>query len=128
MRIFITLILIIFLNATSFTKTKEKLISTQKNISLMNTKLDKLAKKIYLEQKNLKKINQQIKNLNLQISLLQNSLKDSKNILSNLKDLKNGYSDKLNEIQSQIIDFISENYFNTILKPQNINDLINKED
>jgi len=126
MKILLFILLFISLEA-NITTTKKELLSTQKNISLMNEKLKLLAKKIQKQQRYINALNKQIIILNNQINLLKNELKNSKKKLSNLVDLKKGYEEKLNTTQEEITNFLSENYFNSILKPQNVNDLINKE-
>jgi len=126
-RIFLTVIISVSCFATSIKTTKIKIQKNKIYISKMNYILDKLARKIIKKQNDLKKLNNQITILNNQIKNLNNELKNSNKILSNLNDLKKGYETKLKNVEDQIINFISENYFNTILKPDNINDLINKE-
>ncbi len=125
MRIII-LCLAVILSASSINSTKKSIIKTKRIISLMNYKLDVLAKKIHYQETSLQKTDKKIKELNLEIKKLQQDLNNSKTILSNLNDLKNGYVEKLNEIQKEITNFISENYFNSIMNTENINDLINK--
>ena len=123
--------LIIFLAVLSFASnintTKMKLNQNKTYISRMNEKLDFLARKIVHKQNILKKIKNKISILNKQINTLNKKLINSSKILSNLNDLKKGYETKAKNIQNQITNFISENYFNMILKPENINNLIKKE-
>ncbi len=123
--------LIIFLAVLSFASNintaQTKLKQNKTYISKMNEKLDILAKKIVQKQNILQNLNNKITILNKQIDTLNKKLLNSNKILSNLIDLKKGYQLKAKNIQNQITNFISENYFNTLLKPQNINDLINKE-
>jgi len=123
MRLILFLFLVISLNAN----VKQELINTKKNISLLNEKLKSLAKKIKTQEKYLNALNRQINILNTQITSLKKQLKNSQKTLSNLVDLKKGYEEKLSITQKKITQFLSENYFNNILKPQNVNDLINKE-
>ena len=125
MRIII-LFLTVILSASSINSTKESIIKTKKIISLMNYKLDVLAKKIHYQETSLQNTDKKIIELNSEINKLKQELNNSKTILSNLKDLKKGYLGKLNEIQKEITNFISENYFNSIVNTENINDLINK--
>jgi len=125
MRIII-LFLAVILSASSIKNTQKSIIKTKKIISLMNYKLDLLAKKIHYQETSFQNTDKKIKKLNLEIQKLQKDLNNSKTILSNLNDLKNGYKEKLNEIQKEITNFISENYFNSIMNTENINDLINK--
>ena len=123
--------LIIFLAVLSFASNinnaQTKLKQNKTYISKMNEKLDFLAKKIVQKQNILQNLNNKITILNKQIDTLNKKLLNSNKILSNLIDLKKGYQLKAKNIQNQITNFISENYFNTLLKPQNINNLINKE-
>jgi len=125
MRIII-LFLAVILSASSINSTKKSIIKTKKIISLMNYKLDLLAKKIHNQKILLQNTDKKIKKLNLEIDKLKQDLNNSKIILLNLNDLKKGYKEKLNEIQKEITNFISENYFNSIMNTENINDLINK--
>jgi len=122
----IILFLAVILSASSINITQKSIIKTKKIISLMNYKLDLLAKKIHYQEISLQNTDRQIKELNLEIDKLKQDLNNSKAILSNLNDLKKGYIGKLNKIQKEITDFISENYFNSIMNTENINDLINK--
>lgn len=127
MRIFIIFLTIIFAFAANMNTTKKEIIKTKYYISKMNKILDSLAYEIHKKEQSLKEINKQINNLNIQIKNLEDELKNSNQKLSTLNDLKNGYEEKAKNIQNYITNFISENYFINNIKPENINDLINKE-
>ncbi len=124
-------ILMVFISVFAFAEniktTKTRIQKNRIYISKMNQKLDRLAKQISLKQNVLNDLNNKISTLNIQINNLDKKLQNSNKTLSELNDLKKGYETKSEEVQNEITNFISENYFNTLLKPENINDLINKE-
>ena len=121
------LFLISFLFANNITYTKKKILKTKYNISKMNQKLDLIASKIENKENILQQINNKIDNLNKQIKILNKELNNSKTKLSEFNDLKKGLEEKANKIQNEITNFISENYFNSTSKTEDLNDLIDKE-
>ncbi len=127
MRNLLFLLLITLSFALNLKNTKKEIIRTNFYISKMNKRLDSLAYEIHKKEKNLKKINTQILDLNKQINILEKELKNSNQKLSDFNDLKKGYENKAQEIQNQITNFISENYFINSIKTETVNDLINKE-
>jgi len=127
MRFIIFIFSITILFAYNVNVTKNEILKTKYYISKMNKKLDSLAKEIQYKQHLLKRLNYKIYKLNLEIKKLQNTLSNSNKTLSELMDLKKGYEEKAQNIQNQITNFISENYFINTIKIENINDLINKE-
>lgn len=127
MRIFIILLLITLSFSANINTTKKEIIKTKYYIYKMNKILDSLAYDIHQKEHNLQKLNKQINTLDIQIKNLENELKNSNQKLSTLNDLKRGYEDKIKNIQDYITNFISENYFINSIKPENINDLVNKE-
>jgi len=108
----------------SVTTTKKEIKKTELIISKMNEKLDNLVKTIKSKQKNLNSLNLQIKSLNDEIKKLQATLKDANQILGELNDLKKGYLEKENKIRSEILDFLSNNYYLDTQEIDNVNDLI----
>jgi len=127
MRLLIILFLSLFLFAANITSTKKEIKKTRYYISKMNKKLDALADEIQNKQNLLKKLTNQINQLNNEIKNLEKELLNSNKQLSELNDLKKGYEEKSQNIQTQITNFISENYFINSIKTENLNDLINKE-
>ena len=123
--LFFLLASLLFANNVSYTK--KKILQTKFVISKMNQKLDMIANKINQKQTALNRINKKISNLNQQIALLNKELNNSKTKLSEFNDLKKGFQTKSNKIQNEIINFISENYFNSTAKTENLSDLIDKE-
>ena len=122
--------LIIFLASflfASITQTKAEIKKNQKIIYYFNKKLDTLAYQIKQKENNLKILSQKINVLNHEIKQLQKSLKNSNNTLNYLEYQKKKLQQKTESIQKEIIDFLSENYFNSVNNPQNISELISKE-
>ena len=113
--------------ANTITYTKKKISHTKFAISKMNHKLDFIANEINKKQIFLNKINKKIDNLNKQIDILNKELNNSSTKLSEFTDLKKGFETKSQKIQNEIINFISENYFTSTSKTQNLQDLIDKE-
>jgi murein DD-endopeptidase MepM/ murein hydrolase activator NlpD len=103
---------------------KTELEKTKIVISKMNEKMDKLAKEISKRKANLNYLQKKIKNLSLEIQNLQKELKNSNQTINELKDLKRGYKKQLEEIQNEINDFLSTNYYLDSQEIDNINDLI----
>jgi len=127
MRLLIILFLSLYLFAANITSTKKEIIKTRYFISKMNKKLDALAYEIRKKEKILNSLNTQTNQLNNEIKNLEKELANSNKQLSELNDLKKGYEEKSQNIQTQITNFISENYFINSIKTENLNDLINKE-
>ena len=127
MKILIILFFSLNLFAGNIISTKKEIKKTQYYISKMNQKLDALANKIEKKQQLLNNLNNQIQKLNKEIKNLQIELVNSNKQLSELNSLKKAYEEKSQNIQAQIINFISENYFINSIKTENLNDLINKE-
>jgi len=125
-KIFI-LLFFTLLNANNIKHSQQQLQYTKKNISIMNEKLKSLVKKIANQQNSLKRLNQKINSLNYQLKSLKKELINSNSTLSNLIDLKKGYEKKLSSTQKEITLFLSEDFLNNISRPQNLNDLIEKE-
>ena len=117
----------LLLFANNITTTQKKISQTKFIISKMNQKLDIIADKIQQKELFINKINKKIGNLNIQINFLNKELNNSKTKLSDFNRLKNKFIKKSTKIQNEIINFISENYFNSTSKTENIRDLIDKE-
>ncbi len=117
----------LLLFANNITTTQKKISQTKFIISKMNQKLDIIADNIQQKELFINKINKKIGNLTIQINFLNKELNNSKTKLSNFNKLKNKFIKKSTKIQNEIINFISENYFNSTSKTENITDLIDKE-
>ncbi|GAB6045282.1 M23 family metallopeptidase [Caminibacter profundus] len=122
---FISIALILTLLFSS--SIKKELKQTKIVISKMNEKMDLLAKEIVYKQQNLKKLSLKINELNIEIQKLQQKLKNSNQTLNELTDLKRGHLTQLKEIQNEINDFLSTNYYLNTQEIDNINDLIYNE-
>ena len=116
-----------FLFANNLTYTKKKILQTKYGISKMNQKLDFIASKIEQKQSILNKTDNKITLLNQKIAKLNQELNNSKTKLSTYISTKNELEENSTKIQNQIITFISENYFNSTSKTENLADLIDKE-
>ncbi|EDM24473.1 peptidase M23 [Caminibacter mediatlanticus TB-2] len=122
------LLIIFILSLTLFSANiKTELKQTKNIISNMNKRMDKLAKEIRKKENELKKLNTQIQKLDKEIKKLELELKDSNQKLNELNDLKKGELEKLNNIQNEIDNFLSTNYYLNKKNIDNINDLINYE-
>jgi murein DD-endopeptidase MepM/ murein hydrolase activator NlpD len=106
---------------------KKELTKTKIVISKMNEKMDKLAKEISRKETSLNYLQKKIKKLSFEIQNLQKQLKNSNQIINELKDLQKGYKKQLEEIQNEINDFLSTNYYLDSQTINNINDLIYNE-
>ena len=112
---------------SKITNTKKNLINTKTKISQMNAKLDDIIKKLNKEESSLEDINTKIKNLNSKIYLLTKKLKTNKQSLNNLIQQKTKLLIQKNQLENEVIDFISNNYYTNNLKIISSNDLINEE-
>jgi len=113
--------------ASNITSTKKEINQNSIVLSKMNTKLDILAKEIRKKRRSIYYLNKQIQKLNEEIKKLQTELKNSNETLTRLNDLKKGFEKKALEIENEIIDFLSNNYYLDTQEIDNINDLIYNE-
>ena len=131
MRLVLILFSVLFLYSaqvdTKIKNTKKTLIQTNTQISNMNNALDKIVKKINNSEKYLNNINKQITKLNKQIKELQYSLQTNKGYLNNLIVKKNSLIKKRDNLQKEVIDFISNNYYIQKQNISSVKDLINEE-
>jgi murein DD-endopeptidase MepM/ murein hydrolase activator NlpD len=120
-----TLLLLILITAGLFASpTKKELKKTKYYIHVMNKKLNVLARQIAIKQQDLNDLNKKISSLNRQIYLLETNLSKSNQKLSSLQALKKGYEAKYQNIQNEINDFLSKNYYLDTQEIDNLNDLI----
>jgi len=127
MRLLIILFFSLNLFASNIISTKKEIKKTKYVIFKMNKRLDFLAYKIEKKQQFLNELDKRIKKLNQEIKNLQKELINSNKQLYQLNKLKKGYTEKSQNIQNKINNFISENYFINNIKIETLNDLINKE-
>jgi len=123
-------IIIVILSSFIFASVNQTIIKINQNkkaIKYMNKKLYLLAKQIKIKEKKLQILNNKIFLLNSKIKKLEKTLKNSNAILKQLIEQKNIYLQEKEKIQKEIINFISENYINSISKVETLNDLIKKE-
>ena len=106
---------------------KKELYKTKIVISKMNEKMDRLAREISKKQKNINNLQYKINKLSKEIKILQTELKNSNQTINELKDLQRGHQKQLEEIQNEINDFLSTNYYLNSQEIDNINDLIYNE-
>jgi len=128
---FLVIFISIFLFASNIDKkiktTKSTLNKTKTQISNMNNKLDSIVKKINKEYSYLYKIKKQINNLNSKIDELKKSLNNKNNYLKQLSNKKVSLLQKKANLEKEVIDFISNNYYVQNNNVSSQNDLINSE-
>jgi murein DD-endopeptidase MepM/ murein hydrolase activator NlpD len=117
-------ILFLFTAVLFASPTKTELKKTKYYIHLMSRKLDYLAFQISKKEKSIKILSSKIEKLNSQIKILENNLSKSNQNLNSFIDLKKGYETKYNQIQNEITDFLSKNYYLDSQEIDNVNDLI----
>jgi septal ring factor EnvC (AmiA/AmiB activator) len=112
---------------TKIINTKSHIIFTKNKISNMNTTLDKLVKQINQETDVLNKINNKIINLNNKINLLKQTLNKNQKNLQKLQLQKTNLEKQKEKLQTEVIEFISNNYTAQNQEISSIDDLINSE-
>jgi len=127
MKKIILILLITFLSASSVSKTKKELNYTANKIAKMNKKLDALAREIIKKEKEIQKLQNREKKIKDEIQKLQNDLKNSNKTLNELNDLAKGLNRSKEEIKTEIIKFISQNYYLDTKRADTLNDLIYSE-
>jgi murein DD-endopeptidase MepM/ murein hydrolase activator NlpD len=127
MRIAALILASVLLFAGSVNRTKKELKSTSYKIAKMNQKLDALAFQILKKEQQIKKLDNKSKQIQNEIIKLQNELKNSNKTLSELNDLSKGLQKSKNEIKTEVIKFISQNYYLDTKQIDSLNDLIYSE-
>jgi murein DD-endopeptidase MepM/ murein hydrolase activator NlpD len=127
MKKIIFLIWTVLLFSASITSTKKELKNTSYKIAKMNQKLDALASEIIQKQNEIKKIEKKENELENEITILTNELKRSNKTLSELNNLAKGLNKNKENIKSEIIKFISQNYYLDTKDIDSLNDLIFSE-
>ncbi|ACM93477.1 M23 peptidase domain protein [Nautilia profundicola AmH] len=117
----------IFAYSATITSTKKELKSTSYKIARMNQKLDSLAKEIIKKQNQINLLKQKENKIQQQIIKLENELKNSNKTLNELTDLAKGLNRNKEEIKSEVIKFISQNYYLNTKQIDSLNDLIYSE-
>jgi len=121
------LLIFSFLFASNITATKKELKNTSYKIAKMNKKLDSLASEIIKKEKQIELLKKKESNIKKEIDLLQNELKNSNKTLNELNDLARGLNRTKEEIKSEMIKFISQNYYLDTKEIDSLNDLIYSE-
>jgi len=127
MKKLILVLLALFINAATINSTKKELKNTSYKIAKMNKKLDLLAKAILNKQSQIDLLKEKESRIEQEIVNLQNELKNSNKTLGELNDLAKGLKRTKEEIKSEIIKFISQNYYLNTKGIDSLNDLIYSE-
>jgi len=129
MRVFIIFIAI-FLYANIDIKikhTKITLKNTKSKISNMNNKLDKIVTQINKENEYILKIDKKIEQLNTKIKQLEKSLKNNKTSITSLEQNKTRLILQKQNLENEVINFISNNYYVNTSSSSSVEDVINEE-
>ncbi len=127
MRFLYIFIIALLLNASTLNTTKKELKSTSYKIAKMNKKLDLLAKEILKKQSQIVSLKQKETKIQKEIEKLQNELQNSNKTLNELNDLAKELKKNKEEIKTEVIKFISQNYYLNTKENESLNDLIFSE-
>lgn len=129
-------ILIFFsiLSTLLYSNTDQKIIEKQKDIkyqkiekSKMNKKLDSFISSVNNQKSILNKIDIKISSLNKDINLLSKELSLKQNNISSLEKEQKDLLLKKDNVQKNLLDYFSHNYYLSQSKVISIDDLINEE-
>ena len=134
MRFFLIFSLLLFSLKGAVTDIKKKISSTEQNItyvkttiSHMNHALDLIVQRIKKESFYLQNINNEIDKIKQQIEELQTQLSDKRVSLDKLETKKSKLLKEQKELEEELINFISNNFYLSNSDSVSMTDVINEE-